>query len=388
MDYVIVGLLFAASLAGSLYLLFAAAAVARFTERPRPRMALGAAAPSVTVLKPLHGLDPGLYDNLLSFCDQDYPGPVQIVCGVRDPLDPAVGAVERLRAARPGADLALVVDPRVYGTNYKISNLENMAKAAPAKHDVLIVVDSDMRVAPSYLAEVAAPLADPAIGLVTCLYKGQPDDGSAWSRLGAAFINFGFLPAALVGDRLGSGNGCFGATMALTRRTLDAVGGFAAFRDHLADDHALGAAVRALGLRVELSPHVVTDILVEPSAAALVRHELRWARTIRAVAPWSYIGSFVTHPVALALMGVLLSGFALTAWAILAISLAARATMVWRTARALKVSRPSWPLLIGRDLLSFGVFVTSFCGSRIAWRDHRFRLGPDGRLTLSGDSRA
>src|SRR5690242_7883628 len=174
MDYVIVGLLFAASLAGSLYLLFAAAAVARFTERPRPRMALGTAAPPVTVLKPLHGLDPGLYDNLLSFCDQDYPGPVQIVCGVRDPLDPAVGAVERLRAARPDADIALVVDPRVYGTNYKISNLENMTAAAPARHDVLVIVDSDMRVAPSYLAEVTAPLADPAVGLVTCLYKGQP----------------------------------------------------------------------------------------------------------------------------------------------------------------------------------------------------------------------
>jgi ceramide glucosyltransferase len=146
--------------------------------------------------------------------------------------------------------------------------------------------------------------------------------------------------------------------------------------------------VRALGLRVELSPHVVTDILVEPSAAALVRHELRWARTIRAVAPWSYLGSFVTHPVVLALLGTLLSGFALTACAILAISLAARATMVLRTARVLKVPRPSWPLLIGRDLLSFAVFVASFCGSRIAWRDHRFRLGPDGRLTLSGDSRA
>jgi ceramide glucosyltransferase len=387
MDYV-VGLLLAASLAGSLYLLFAANAVVRFTERSRPQLAPGAAAPPVTVLKPLHGLDPGLHENLLSFCDQDYPGPVQIVCGVRDPLDSAVGVVERLRAERPDADITLVVDPRVYGTNYKISNLENMTQSAPAKHDVLVIVDSDMRVAPNYLAEVTSPLADPAVGLVTCLYKGQPADGSAWSRLGAAFINFGFLPSVLVGDRLGSREGCFGATMALTRRTLDAVGGFATFRDHLADDHALGAAVRALGLGVELSPHVVTDILVERSAAALVRHELRWARTIRAVAPWSYLGSFVTHPVVLALLGVLLSGFALTAWVILAISLAARATMVRLAARALQAQRPSWPLLIGRDLLSFAVFVASFCGSRIAWRDHRFRLGPDGRLTLSGDSRA
>src|SRR5690349_12488155 len=188
MDY-IVGLLLAASLAGSLYLLFAANAVTRFSERSRPRMAPDAAAAPVTVLKPLHGLDPGLYENLLSFCDQDYPGAVQIVCGVRDPGDPAIGAVERLRAARPEADIALVVDPRVYGTNYKISNLENMTEGAPAKHDVLVIADSDMRVAPDYLAEVTAPLADPAVGLVTCLYKGQPADGSAWSRLGAAFIN-------------------------------------------------------------------------------------------------------------------------------------------------------------------------------------------------------
>jgi ceramide glucosyltransferase len=335
------------------------------------------------VLKPLYGEDPGLFENLRSFADQNYPA-FQIVFGVREPGDPAAAIVERLIAERPAADLALVVDPAVRGANYKVSNLENMLPAA--KHELLVIADSDMRVRPDYLADVTAPLADPAVGLVTCLYAGRPA-GGPWSALGAMWVNYHFLPSAVVADRLGAADGCFGATMALRRETLKAAGGFAALRDQLADDHALGAAVRRLGRRLVLSPHVVDDILHEPDVAALLRHELRWARTIRSVAPGGYAASAVTHPFALSLLAVLLGGGAPLPWLVAAAVLAVRVAMMRAVERALRL-RPAvvWMVPL-RDLLSFGVFVASFCGRKIAWRDRSFRLQADGRLKLNGDIR-
>jgi ceramide glucosyltransferase len=377
--HVIVLLLDAAALVGAAYLLFAAASVRRFARRRTPPPASRA---SVTVLKPLYGEDPGLHENLRSFAEQDYPA-FQIVFGVREKGDPAVAMVERLIAERPGADLALVIDPAVRGTNYKVSNLENMLPAA--KHDILVIADSDMRVRPDYLAEVTAPLADPAVGLVTCLYAGRPV-GGIWSTLGAMWVNYHFLPSAVVADRLGAADGCFGATMALRRDTLEAAGGFAALRDQLADDYALGAAVRRLGRRLVLSPHVVDDVLHESGAAALLKHELRWARTIRSVAPGGYAASAVTHPFAVALVAALLGGAPLS-WLVAAAILAARIATVRAVERALRLHPVAIWLVPLRDLLSFGVFVASFCGRKIAWRDRSFRLQADGRMTLNGDIR-
>jgi ceramide glucosyltransferase len=370
----------AVALAGAGYLLVAAWAVRRFAARPSP--AVGHRPPA-TVLKPLYGEDAGLAANLLSFVEQDYPA-FQVVFGVRDRDDPAVGVVKALIAARPDADLMLVVDPAVRGANYKISNLENMLAAA--KHDILVIADSDMRVRRDYLADVTAPLADPMVGLVTCLYAGRPAAGP-WSRLGAMWVNYQFLPSAVLADRLGVADGCFGATMALRRETLEAAGGFAALRDRLADDHALGAAVRSLGKRLFLSGHVVDDVLFEPSAAALLDHEMRWARTIRSVAPGGYAASIVTHPFALALLAALAGGLASTPWLVAGLILLVRFAMVREVERALGLSPAAAWLVPLRDLLSFAVFLVSFCGRKIAWRDHAFRLEADGRLKLNGDVR-
>jgi ceramide glucosyltransferase len=378
---IVTAALAAASLGGSAYTLLAASAVRRFVRLPAGR---AAASPPVTVLKPLHGAEAELYENLRSFCAQLYPR-FQIIFGVRDEADPAIAVVRRLIADLPDVDIALVVDPRVAGSNFKVSNLENMV--ALAKHDIFVIADSDMRVKPDYLAEVTAPLAENGNGLVTCLYRGRAIDGIC-SQLGAMFINHGFLPSALIGERLRPGDACFGATMALRRDIYVAIGGFARLRDQLADDYALGAAVRRIGKRVVLSPYLVDTVSSEASLGALLRHELRWARTIRSIAPVGFAASLITHGVMLALIAALAGGFAAPTLAVLAIALVCRLAMVRIVdcALALPVT-PLW-LVPLRDMLSFWVFIVSFLGNRVAWRDNTFRIGADGRLVTNGDGRA
>jgi ceramide glucosyltransferase len=368
---VIADVLLALAGLGCLYLVTALLAARAFARRAAPAGAM----PPATVLKPLHGADAELAANLASFRDQDYPAH-QVVCGVREPADPAAEIARTL-------GLDLVVDPTVRGTNHKVANLENMLPAA--RHPVVAIADSDMRVERGYLAAIVPPLGDEAVGLVTCAYRARAV-GGVWSALGAMYVNYGFLPAALLNEVLDPGKAVFGATMALRRAVLDEIGGFAVLRDQLADDYALGAAVRRTGRRVVLSHHLVDTIVAEPSLAALLRHELRWARTIRLVAPWGHAGSVVTHPVALALLGALAGGLDMPGLAVLAAALAGRVAFCRALGSRLDLPRVRTWLLPVRDLLSFGVFVTSFCGNRIAWRDQTFTLRRDGRLVLDGDA--
>jgi ceramide glucosyltransferase len=368
--------------AGCLYCLLATLSVRRFAHRPS---LAESARPAASVLKPLCGEDPGLFENLLSFADQRYPA-FEIVCGVQDPADPAIAVVERLRRERPSVPTGLAIDARGHGSNLKVGNLINMLPLA--HYDLLVMVDSDMRVAPDFLATVAAELAGPEVGLVTSLYRGRPADGGLWSRLAAAHINHGFLPQAVVGERVRPGEGCFGASIAMTRTTLAAIGGLPAFADTLGEDNALGAAVRRLGKRVAVSSVLIDDWLSEPSLGALWRHELRWALTIRGIAPWGYLGSAITHPVALALVAVPVGGAGILPLAGLAVALLARFAMVRAIDRALGLpATPAW-LVPVRDLLSFGVFVASFCTRTVAWRNRRFRVDRRGQLTLDGDRAA
>jgi ceramide glucosyltransferase len=337
--------------------------------------------PAVSLLKPLHGAEPGLYENLRSFVDQDYPA-MQTVFGVQDPDDQALPSVRRLIAERPDNDLIVVVDPRANGSNLKIANLENILGSA--RHDVLVMADSDMRVTRSYLAEVIAPLQDPKVGLVTCLYKGV-GTGGLWSELGAMHINFGFLPSALLAETMGWGGGCFGATVALRRRVLDRIGGFARLRNELADDHRIGSAVRELGLNTFLSRCIVENRVSEPSLASLWRHELRWARTARLMAPGGFAGSVITHTMVIALLAALAAGFGPGACAVLLISCLLRWSSAAMIARMLGLPHRRLWLLPLRDALSFSVFVASFCGRSVSWRDQVFQVDEVGRMTAEGD---
>ncbi|HEY1414152.1 MAG TPA: bacteriohopanetetrol glucosamine biosynthesis glycosyltransferase HpnI [Rhodopila sp.] len=338
--------------------------------------------PAVTVLKPLHGDEPLLEAALATLCRQDYPH-YQIVFGVHDPADPAVGAVRRLQARFPDIDIALVIDATLHGVNRKVGNLINMM--ATARHDVLVIADSDVHVRPDYLDQLVATLRQPGVGLVTTLYAGLPAPSSAWpGRLGATQITHVFLPGAVLSRRFGRQD-CLGATMCLRRRDLERIGGLPALAGHLADDAVLGRRIAALGLRVALAPTVPLTTVPESSFRALFRHELRWARTIRVLEPLGSAASVVQHPLAWSLLAILLAGGApwsigwfLITWvlrAVAALGTDSALAPLWSEERggndeaALAFSCPVW-LLPLRDVLSVAVLLASYGGRQVKWRGY------------------
>lgn len=368
---------------GILYLALSAAVVGRFARSSSPRLDVfpqagggDPAPPSVTILKPLHGAEPGLPDNLRSFLDQDHPGPVRLVCGVQSPADPAVAVVEALRAAHPDRRIALVVDGRLHGTNRKVSNLVNMS--AGIDGDVVVLADSDIRVGRDYLRRLVAALDDPAVGAATCLYHGVPAAGT-WSRLSGLGIDTHFLPGVVMGLALGLARPCMGSTVALRRGTLERVGGFRSLADALADDYELGAAVRRLGLRVVVPPFTVGHVCPERSAAELWRQELRWQRTIRLIDPPGHLGSVLGHPLAFALAALALVPGPVAA-AVAFTAIAARVALCLAVERAFGLNPHRYWLIPARDLLSFAVFVASFLGRGVAWRGHRYDVARSGAL--------
>ena len=378
MSFILLADAFAAiALAGAAYQLAAVREVRRFARAVRD-FAPPRDLPPASLLKPLCGDEPELAANLESFCRQDHD--VQLVFGCQDPGDPAIAVVRELQARHPDIDIALVQGRRP-ARNGKIGNLIEMLPAA--RHACLIVSDSDMQTGPDYARRVLTVLEAPGTGLATCLYLGRAMPGF-WSGLGAAYVNYGFFPAALVGRQLAGRRDCFGATMALRAETLSRIGGFEAFADELADDYALGRAVAELGLEVALAPAVVETIVSEPEFAALLRHELRWARTIRRAAPLGHAASAVMHPVpwaTFALATAALSGSGLAVpLATLGLALLSRRLLAHVMDRSFGLARSSWGLLVLRDWLSFLVLLASFCGRRVAWRNRRFRVEADGRL--------
>ncbi|MBV8563969.1 MAG: bacteriohopanetetrol glucosamine biosynthesis glycosyltransferase HpnI [Methylobacteriaceae bacterium] len=364
----------ALSVVGSAYALVAVHCVRRFASR-RPK--LPSANPSVTLLKPLYGDEPGLEAALATFCSQDYRGKVQIVFGVQSPDDPAIAVAKTLMASYPEVAFDLVIDAAVHGINGKVSNLINMARTI--RHDVVVLADSDIVVPASHLSQVVGALEEEAAGLVTCLYRGAPIAG-VWSRLAAAAIDLHFLPSVLVGTATGLARPAFGSTIAMRRETLSAIGGFAPFADHLADDYAIGRAVRDLGMAAAIPPIVVEHLCSDASFRALWHHELRWARTIRLIDPAGFLGSGLTHALPFAAIGLVFAGFQGYAWGAVALALACR-LLLWRTlVRCLHIARRGIGLVIVRDMLSFVVFVASFLAFRVRWRNFGYKIGLGGTM--------
>jgi ceramide glucosyltransferase len=343
--------------------------------REAPAGAPPAAAPAVTVLKPLCGAEPGLYSALRSLCVQSH-SQFQVVFGVRDLDDPALIVVRRLEREYPHCALDVVIDARTHGASLKVSNLINMMTAA--RHEYLVLADSDVEVPPAYLARVVAPLADPSVGIVTCPYRGLAC-GGAWSVLLASFINDWFMPSALVAASFGSRAFAFGATIALRRQTLEAIGGFAAIADQLADDYRLGELTRRRGLRTVLSEVVVETHVHERSAAELVRHELRWLRTIRTVRPTGYLLAFPSFGWPVAALGALISGGAEPALVMLAVSGCARVLLHFGTRRIGSAFLELWVLPLG-DWIAFVLWGWGFVSRRVHWRATLYRVTRDGSV--------
>jgi ceramide glucosyltransferase len=376
----------------SLYALLAAVAMPFFASRRRVAgsPAQGASRNShalypfkhvgVSVLKPLCGAEPRLYENLRTFCEQRH-GYFQLVLGVSSPDDPAIAVVRRLQAAYPLHDIELAIDTRVHGSNLKVSNLINMAERA--RHEVIVIADSDIAVEDHYLDSVAAPLADPRVGVVTCLYVAQ-GVGGFWPRVGALFINEWFAPSVRVAHAAGSRSFGFGATLALRRATLERIGGFEVLKNCLADDYWLAEHVRALGLQTVLSRVIVATDVIEPTFSALWQRETRWLRTIRSVNLLGFAFLFITFPTPWLLTGAWLTAslaantsHAAHVWAELTcatsttIGLAARLLLHWRSARHGRTFWRDLPLVPLRDALLALQWLAGAFGSHVVWRGAR-----------------
>jgi ceramide glucosyltransferase len=369
-------------LVASGYALLALLAVLIWQERSGARTA--AKLPAVTVLKPLCGAEPGLYENLRSFCRQDYPE-FQIVFGVCDPEDPALRVVERLRAEFPRLPMDVVIDPRQHGGNRKVSSLINML--GRARHDVLLIADSDAFAGPDYLATVTGPLLDRKVGLVTCLYRGEPT-GSIWSRLGAMYVNEWYIPSVLLARLFGHEGYASGQTLCMRRETLQGIGGLRAIADHLADDYRLGELIRGLGLRIVVSPYVLRAEHHEPTLDRLVQHEVRWMRTLRILRPRSFSLIFFGFSLPLAVLGLLLCAVegspSRLAWMSFELTLVARVALHF--AHRLRGERPllaDFWLLPARDLLLCWVWWRTFFTSRITWRGSEFDVDAHGIMRSS-----
>jgi ceramide glucosyltransferase len=338
--------------------------------------------PPVSILKPLQGVDPEIWESFCSHCEQEYPE-FQLIFGVSNPADPAIEVVRKLQAKYPTLPIELIVCDRVLGANIKVSNLVQMLPAA--RHELLLVNDSDIRVSAEYLRTVMAPLADASVGLVTCLYRGfaAPTLGS---RLEAVGIGTDFAPGVLSARLLEKGlHFGLGSTLAFRRRDLEAIGGFETFLDYLADDYELGRRIAATGKKVELSAAVVTTFLPAYTLRQFFQHQLRWSRTIRDARRWGYAGLLFTFGLPWALVTLLAARGAEWAWGLFALTFAARLAAGLGTAvlalRDEQVIR-NIVLLPLRDLIAPLVWAASFMGNRIHWRGEVFDL-KGGRLTIA-----
>jgi len=360
--------------AGAAYALLAIGFAGRFVAHVVPSVT---DYPAITVLKPLHGREPSLEANLESFFRQDYPAPFQIVFGVQDPNDPAIVVVESLKSRFPRIDAVLVCDGRRRGANPKVANLINMEGAI--QHDVLVLSDSDIAVEPDYLRRIAASLSPDNIGGVTCVYTGWAAAGFV-SRLSAMGVSYHFLPNVIVGVGLKLAAPCFGSTIAFKEPLFRELGGFSRFADQLADDHAMGKAIRDKGYEVAIPAFAVRHAATETVWREWFLHELRWMRTIRTVDPAGHAGSVVTHAIPLSLLGLILTGAQAMAVFALAATFLARAMLKWRLDRVFaKPAGPYW-LLPLRDVLSFCVFLASLFGGSVVWQNESLTVREDGAL--------
>ena len=353
--------------------------IAMVRRRLEPAHECVVSGPPVTVLKPLCGAEPGLYANLRSFCAQDYPH-FQIVFGVRDSADPALAVVSRLSAEFPALAINVVVNAQQHGSNLKVSNLINMLEFA--RHDVLVISDSDTFVGPDYLATVTSPLRDSKTGLVTSLYHSAPAQ-NRWSLLGAMYVNEWYVPSVLLARLFGNREFASGQTLCLRRQTLQDIGGLRSIANHLADDYQLGASIRALGKEIVLSSYVTTTEQYDPSLDDLIRHETRWMRTIRVLRPGSFPFLFITFSLPLSLLGfaLMLVGTWPHVWgiALLAVCINAR-VLLHRLARTAGQRSGRWGIWLVplRDLLVFWVWFRAFFTSRVTWRGAEFEVDVHG----------
>lgn len=341
-------------------------------QRSSGRTRTSTFSPAVSVLKPLRGIDPNTYQAFVSQVEQRYPA-FEILFGVRDPLDPAAREVARLQQAYPHAAIRLLIVPAVISGNGKVGVLAELARHA--QHPIWVVNDSDIKVTPQYLSRVVAPLADSSVGLVTCLYRAHAHTvPAAWEGLGIATD---FMPSTLVAQLLGVREFGLGSTLAFRASDLKSVGGFEALRPYLADDYYLAKRITSLGKRALLSTHVVETSLGEASWAGVWWHQIRWARTIRT----SKGGGYAGLPIAQAGLWIVIAALCGAAWPAVVLLFLRLLSALMSAAFVLR-SRIAYVFFLAPlwDLYAFCVWLTSYAGRKVRWRDQVLTVDPQGRI--------
>ncbi len=334
--------------------------------------------PSISILKPICGLDKGAYNNWASFCRQDYLS-YQIIFGVSDSNDPAITVLRQLIRDFPEVDIRLVIDSRVVGSNLKVCNLANLERYA--QHDLLLISDSDIHVGQDYLKRIVQPMQNPQTGVVTCLYRSHVY--SFIAALEALSISTDFHATVLLARQLGWMKFAMGSSILIRRKIVRTIGGFRAIADHLADDFILGNLTDQAGFSVVLSDYVVGHTLETATLTDLIQHQTRWNRCTRAANPWGYLGLIFSHGTMFSLAFFCLSKGSSLGWEVVGVMWAARIAMGWFVGvKGLgdKVAAQFLWLIPVRDLLSFGLWCYGFMGDRIVWRGKQFRLVSGGKL--------
>ena len=365
----------------TVFLILLAGAGVRFRSRPQ-RTGFTGPWPQVTLLKPLHGLEPALEANLESFFRQDYPAH-EIIFGCRQDSDPALAVVEAVSRRYPQVPVRVVFSGEPDRPNAKVCSLERMADAAGS--DYLIISDSDVRVTPQYLREIVQPLLQPEVGMLTCLYRGVPS-GGLWSRLEALGMSVEMTAGVVVADMLEGLKFALGPTMAIRREVLEQIGGFQVLADYCADDFVLGQRVFEAGKQVVLSHYVVDHVAVHQRCLASLQHQVRWMKSTRFSRPKGHIGTGLTFAMPFGLLGLLagivmgdpLLGVALLLYA--ALNRMTEAMLAgWSVVRDPLALRYFW-LYPVRDLIGFFLWCASFFNTSIVWRGERYQLQLGGKM--------
>jgi len=360
-----------------IYSLITLVCARRYFSTPKPRSNV---RPGVSILKPVKGIDEESYRNFASFCTQEYSGNVQLLFAVASSDDPVIAVIRQLMADFPDHDISLTVNPAIHGPNYKVSNLIN---AFPkAKHDIIIVCDSDIRVSPDYLASVTSHFDDPQVGLVTSLYRTSRVHGIA-TAIEATGFNAEMIPNVMVALQLEGLSFALGASMTVRREALAAIGGFETLADYLADDYQLGNKIHRAGWRIALDGCFVESMVSAENLAVMFSRQLRWARTMRVSRPGGYLASGITLPFPAVLLATLIAPAPVTALSAILLLYGVRLGISTIFSRCFVQDGllPRWLWLVPlRDMLAFFSWALSFLGNRVEWRGSRFLLRPGGKL--------
>jgi ceramide glucosyltransferase len=340
--------------------------------------------PPLSLLKPLHGAEPGLAEYLASFYQQDYPTYEVIFCA-RDQKDPGLEIAWKVAARYPKIPTQFhFTGGQPPYINDKVISLETMEAAAA--HEILVISDSDVRVSPGYLRAVAQPFEDDAVGAVTCPYRGIAAQGGLWARLEAVGMSVEMNAGVLAARAVEGMQFVLGPTMAFRREAIRRIGGFRLTANFCADDFVLGNAVYKLGMKVVLSHHAIDHMVINSGFVSTLKHQVRWMKSTRFSRPLGHLGTALTFSIPYGLLAWIAAAALGHPWAGLLCFAWALAT---RFALAVAVGNfvigdPGWLDLLAlyplRDLMGFGFWAASYFSSRILWRDRVYRLLPGGRM--------